>query len=565
MRSKGAWSSRWGPKLPVARRLFHEHVRAFFINLNAESIETLTFQGEKWYRVKTTSEFPQLLVGIKDSYLVIAVGEESPAPIVRRMNGPVPAWLAAVQRLAAFERPTGMTYINLRRLREASAGEHDRGRQKWFESVGLAQSPWIMSASGLVGPDVVTKTFLPIEGEPRGLLLPAAGRGLQREDLAAIPRDATIALAARLDLQKTFDAVASATRADPDAKEAALRGLGPFQSLDESVLPPDIFKSLGDRWCFYNSPGEGGLVLTGLTGTVAITDRQHFSKNYEALSTSRHAKSSPGRWHGHQPSHPPLSICRRGYPLCEHGRHGVAPAWWAGDKQLVFALAPQNVKAYVSRPAHSSSLADVTEISAELSGGDPLLAIGYLDAPRLFQSVYPLLMFTAPSYLGAAGMSEGRRDLSAFPSLPAVCRHLRPGVATLRRTKLGLELTSRGSMPGFGLAAPVMFLAWDSQWLNLVFGEPENNVPPVPLAVPGGPILPPVRSGRRSSRRARAGGAIAGASSRKNSAGRAPLFHYDPLSKTGEPQSRLLTARRYEFLRAEIPAVGSHRSPAAHD
>ena len=71
--------------------------------------------------------------------------------------------------------------------------------------------------------------------------------------------------------------------------------------------------------------------------------------------------------------------------------------------------------------------------------------------------------------------------MSMIPSLPSVCRHLRPGVATLRRTELGLELTSRGSLPGFGLAAPVMFLVWDSEWLNLVFGEAENNAPPVPM------------------------------------------------------------------------------------
>jgi len=132
-------------------------------------------------------------------------------------------------------------------------------------------------------------------------------------------------------------------------------------------------------------------------------------------------------------------------------------------------------------------------VSVQLSGHDPLLAIGYLDAPRLFESVYPLLMIAAPAYLGASGLSEGRRDMSAFPSLPSVCRHLRPGVSTLRRTAVGLELVSRGSLPGFGLAAPVMFLVWDSEWLNLVFGESENNAPPVPVVpgvVPAGPVPP---------------------------------------------------------------------------
>ena len=179
------------------------------------------------------------------------------------------------------------------------------------------------------------------------------------------------------------------------------------------------------------------------------------------------------------------------------GEIGLAPAWFAGDKQLVFALTPQSVKACLARPADGGSLADVPEIAEELTGRDPLLAIGYLDAPRVFETAYPLLMLAAPSYLGANGMVEGRRDMSVFPSLPSVCRHLRPGVATLRRTDLGLELTSRGSMPGFGLAGPVMFLAWDSEWLNLVFGAPEDNAPPAPVPAAGpvgaaAPVGPPV-------------------------------------------------------------------------
>jgi hypothetical protein len=175
------------------------------------------------------------------------------------------------------------------------------------------------------------------------------------------------------------------------------------------------------------------------------------------------------------------------------GEIGLAPAWWAGDNQLVAALAPQNIKAYLSRGPGGRSLADVAEVAGELSRRDPLLAIGYLDAPRLFEAVYPLLIIAAPSYLGVSGLSEGRRDMSMIPSLPSVCRHLRPGVATLRRTGVGLELTSRGSLPGFGLAGPVMVMVWDSEWLNLVFGESENNAPPVPMVPGAAPALPPAQ------------------------------------------------------------------------
>jgi hypothetical protein len=492
--AKGGMVVALGADAAVARRLFHRHVRGFFINLNAESIETVVYHDEKWYRVKTTPNFPSLLVGIKDSYLVVAVGEESPDVILDRMHGPIPKWLAEARRLAPFERNAGLTYINLRRLREASAASGDSNRQKLHEALGLTQVPWVMSASGFIGADVVTRTVLPIEGRPRGLLRAASGRGLRREDLAAIPRDATMALAARLDLQKTWDALQQPAK--PDGQDQTLTQIGdPVQPEGTTVaLPPDVFKSLGDRWCFYNSPKEGGMVLTGLTGMVPITDRQQFSKHYDVL-TRLVTQGLPADDGSGGPRIRRVAFAGGEIHYAGMGDVGLAPAWWAGEKQLVFALTPQSVKAYLSRPAPDSSIADVPEVAAELagpqliSGRGPLLAIGYLDAPRVFETAYPLLMIAAPSYLGANGMVEGRRDMSVFPSLPAVSRHLRPGIATLRRTKLGLELTSRGSMPGFGLAAPVMFLAWDSEWLSLVFGSPEDNAPPmpIPVAVPAGP------------------------------------------------------------------------------
>ena len=353
-----------------------------------------------------------------------------------------------------------------------------------------------MSASGLNGADVVTRTILPIEGQPRGVLLPVAGRGLQREDLAVIPRDATLALVARLDVQKTLDAIVP-----PGKKPDAEANPKPHKSDDNDpfaddegrpspTIPPGVFKSLGDCWCLYNSPKEGGIVLTGLTGVVPINDRKQFSKDYEALKRfiTQNLPLEDALGNGQRVRRFPFAGGDIHY--ANLGEIGLAPAWWAGEKQFVFALAPQNVKAFLTRLPQTSSLADVPEVAAELSGKESLLAIGYLDAPRVFETVYPLLMIAAPSYLGASGMSEGRRDISVFPSLPSVSRHLRPGLATLRRTNSGLELTSRGSMPGFGLAGPVMFLAWDSEWLNLVFGEPENSQPPVPVAVPAGPAVP---------------------------------------------------------------------------
>jgi hypothetical protein len=499
--AKGGMLVALGADAPLATRVFHQNVREFFLNLNVESIEVVHIGDQKWYRVKPKAELPTLIVGIKDTYLVVAVGEGSLELILKRMQSPAPPWLLMARQYADFERPTGLTYINLQRLRELGPAATDPQRKKWAEILGLSQSPWLVSASGLVGPDVVTRTVLAIDGEPKGLLFPANAPGLTREDLSAVPEDATLAFAARLNVQKTIDALAAAgLKADPEIKGPLLKYLESFESGGDANSGQQIFASLGDHWCIYNSPHEGGFLLTGLTGVVPITDRTQFSRSYEVFKklVTQNLPLDDGagqrirrfRFAGSEVHYANL------------GEIGMAPSWWAGDKQFVAALAPQNIKAYLSRSSTKRCLADVPDVAAELACHDPVLAIGYLDAPRLFESIYPLLIITAPAFLGANGLNEGRRDIASFPSLPSVGRHLRPGLMVLRRTRLGLELTSRGSLPGFGMAAPVMFLAWDSQWLNLVFGETENNPPPVPIvpavpgvpAVPPGPVLPPAQA-----------------------------------------------------------------------
>ena len=221
--------------------------------------------------------------------------------------------------------------------------------------LGLAESPWLVSASGLVGPDVMTRTILPIEGQPRGLLLPADGRGLKREDLAAIPDDATFGLALRLDVQKAIGAlVAAAQKADPQVKQSLLKALEPLRA-GGSDSRQSIFAPLGDRWCFYNSPREGGLVLTGLTGVVPITDRKQFSRNYEVLmrlatggaAFRRVSRTRPRRIRR-------FRFAGSDIHYANLGEFGLAPAWWAGDNQLVAALAPRT-----SRPISRAPTAAV--------------------------------------------------------------------------------------------------------------------------------------------------------------------------------------------------------------
>ena len=48
-------------------------------------------------------------------------------------------------------------------------------------------------------------------------------------------------------------------------------------------LQEDLLKPLGDVWCVYNSPAEGGLLVTGLTGVVQVKDHDRLEATLNKL------------------------------------------------------------------------------------------------------------------------------------------------------------------------------------------------------------------------------------------------------------------------------------------
>ena len=129
---------------------------------------------------------------------------------------------------------------------------------------------------------------------------------------------------------------------------------------------------------------------------------------------------------------------------------GLSPAWCLTERELIVAPMPQNIMAYLKRPQGQKSLAAVPQVGRLFAGRDGPSLLAHIDTLRVFELVYPLV----PTY-AQLGLNEvgGGYVLppDAFPSFPALRRHLVPGTATLRRTKHGLELTSRQPLPGTGL------------------------------------------------------------------------------------------------------------------
>ncbi len=319
----------------------------------------------------------------------------------------------------------------------------------------------------------------------------------------------------RFDAQKAVEQFAALVEKSEPAQRAAIEG--PWDALTKSLsvdLRRDLPKALGDTCCVYTSPGEGGLVILGLTAVVPIKDRDAISviqakilggslaKGFQDALNS--APSSP-----FQPAKPRIlsfsfagqrifystNLGFGGFPL---GFGGFAPAWCATEHELIVAMTPQNIMAYLQHGPEHKSLATVPQVSRLLASADAPSMIEYVDTAKLFELLYPFLPLAAS--WGSNFGGEKPLTLDAIPSAPAIGRHMVPGTAALRRTKQGLELVSRQPLPGTGLlwtGAAVILSPQELERLVAVEGQPQDeatfgamDVAP-PVAGPAGLAPPP--------------------------------------------------------------------------
>ena len=223
-----------------------------------------------------------------------------------------------------------------------------------------------------------------------------------------------------------------------------------------------FFSSFGDVWRLYMSPGEGGLGPVGFTAVVPVTNRQKLLASYLKFK-----ESAPKDHEGAVE----LRSLGFAFPI-EHFRFAeedvycansisFAPAWClTSHNELVMALSPQNIKAYLSHGNRHKPISRIPPVAGLFADHDRLVALGYVDTPKVFGLVYPWISFCNPMIVSAMRMRAGLPgevatyvDLSLLPSAPAIGRHLEPDLITVRRTNDGIEWTVRKTIPGMDLTA----------------------------------------------------------------------------------------------------------------
>ena len=394
-------------------------------------LQPLERNGLSGFRIKLKDYLPPITCGVKGPYLLVTVGDGSIDDLVRRLEGKPPEWLSRVKKQLAVARPATTTYINVKGAIDAASAafvEQPKERlTKLVRALGFDNVEYVAEVCGLDGEGFATKKFVALDGPPRGLLQLVPDRPLRAEDLQPIPRDATYALAMRFDVQTAVDIVTSVVRelGAVTGDAPAAEGADIFGGLLEIDMRRQLLQSIGDTWCLYNSPGEGGFILTGLTFVAPLRNPSQFSAGVTRLMAGL------GQAVGGDATAAVQRTTFNGRDL--FWTAGWPFSWCMTDRQFIAALSPQQVKAYLSRREDHRSLATVPQVAQQFSESSRPVILGYSDMPKLFELVYPFVSMSV-SGMGMNGM-EGF-DVSVLPSAPSIGRHLRP--ATLGgRTRAG--------------------------------------------------------------------------------------------------------------------------------
>lgn len=459
---------------------------------------------------------PLVAWGFEGDYLMIAVGKETAGRLRSALNtGKAPAWLTDVKKRIALPRHSSLSYVNVAAvlkqfgpmLATEMMGGPDARQQfdRTMATLGLDKMQYLAAATGFDDAKFVTRSFVATAADAKGLfeLIPKAG--LTAADLRDVPRDADLAFLLKANPASIFDQIVDLIGAvEPRAKEEMLRDMKQAEDELGFRIKDDLLASIGDVFSIYNSPGDGGLLITGLTGVAQVKDAAKAKKVIEQLEKlfdaewNRAGRADPEqrRWRRYEIKTLDLGEHKVRYINAVGDDWVVSPAWCLTKDRFIIAPYPQMVRSYLERSTkpQAGTLADVPQVKELFTKGSTPASITYLDTPELFKKAYPLAHGFASVLFGELQREGFDMDITALPTASAIHPHLSPDTATMSRVSDGVLSESRTSLPMAGAASglPVLAMAFFMEARSVRhfedFAEPQ---PAIDEVAPG--HAPPVR------------------------------------------------------------------------
>ena len=406
-----------------------ESLEAIRQQIPPQLLQEVKVGGISCVRFQPQPNVPAVTIGFRDHYLIVAVGEKSFEGVLERAkNTTPPEWLTqAVADVQLPPRPSTLGYLNLEALLNMATIFGGPKAQTVLNTFGISGLTRVVSVSGLDETGFVSRTRVLTKANDRGLLKLVSDKPLTAKDLAGIPRDASIAVALRLDLAQAADQVLGIVRElEPTAATEFEGNLAQVERILGFDVRKDLLQSLGDVWTLHTAPSGGGL-MAGWTLTVAVRDKARLQATHEKLLQvvqAQFAQAPEGR--------APRITTFEVNGLTAHTldvpatEFFVAPSWCLTDSKLVIALYPQALKSYLAPRDTQESLADHPAVASLLSAAQGPCALTFQDTRGQFETFYPLLQVGAQMVSKQLAQEGININAAALPSTSAIAPHLLP-------------------------------------------------------------------------------------------------------------------------------------------
>jgi hypothetical protein len=407
--------------------------------------------GVDWQRLPLPPQMPPVRIGWKDAYLVLAVGEGTPAKLLVRMNGAAPEWLTRIRAEHPIERELTIGYVNvagiLGRVKPLVEQQNPPAWQV-VERLGLTSIKALHGVTGFDASGTASLAHIQTDGSRPGLLAFLPHDPLSADDLTLVPKDALVAGAVRLNLGEVVDqAVALASQFNPRMKEDFERHMWEVET-NLGVNPrEDVVGSLGETWVVY-LPG-GDLMSSWLNAAAAVRVKDPAKLRSAVAKLVDVAKSEMGR--GGEASIATSTVGGATVYSLQFNREPVpfSPSLCVTDDWVVIGLMPAAIQSAVERKAEGS-LASSAAVKDALSAKPAPAALMYQDTPALVRSAYPWLQIGVQMISGPLRREGIEIDVTALPAPDTIFKHLRPTIAALASSDDGFHMTARGTLPGGG-------------------------------------------------------------------------------------------------------------------
>ncbi len=416
--------------------------------------------------------------GLWGDFLILAWGDESPEQIANRGKGPKPDWLAAIDKDLPVQRRAAMLRVNLKPILAVLAADKDyKETVEGLRGIGLRS---LTVVTGLEANGVISRTLVELDESIAKPLCRAANRPLCPADLAPISDDALLALAGRVDpqvmarflpwLEKSLDSLGKSSSSDSgmyiDWKRlvlperwaerldlVAIEGQAERKSkaaslpLDEGLCR-EIAASLDDSWCLYTSLGEGSF----LTATARIKDRAGLQATFDRLVASHAAGPKAAKtqdWAIGKSRFAGRDI----YFLLREKDSAFTTAWCLTDTDLVWAMSPQCIKAYLLRDKKRPTLAQSPAVAEAVGSRQAPNVLFYENSPAFVRYAYPVVQHVVNAGAAQHNLLLDGPDPLSLPAASTIAKYMLPAASGIRVTPRGIEVTVRQSLPGGNLGA----------------------------------------------------------------------------------------------------------------